>query len=663
MRWSILDAKRHCIFATRRHVLLIEKRPVVDPHHMPTLILCLLRQACHFVIALTHMRLHNDLRLAASCGDVIDLFLGGHDHFYHCEQIKPHDRWLVKSGCDFRDFTSIRVEPPQASSPPLPLSDPLSGITNNVSFQQPTVAVQPTQGLRPVVVAVDRHSVRKDDPELESGADSNMAALVEQYAASTRAAMKKVIAHTAVPLDARFAAVRSRETNVGNWVADIMRSGCQCDVALDFGGAFRADQVFPKGPLTEGDITKLLPYIDELRVISLSGSRIVQALENGVSQYPALDGRFPQVSGLSFAFDPRLPAHSRVIKDSVRVGDEPLEMDDEYSVVVREYIARGKDGYTMLRNAETLWSNEVCPNVPTLVRNTLSQLTTTENLSSAEVERAIDQQRTRLRRGSFDTEIRAATPEDYGSSSPTLSSSSSSSSLVSMAGSPRSPTPMSGSHSNLPRERRPLKIYSPSLVLGFSRARKHQQQTPIRSIRHADSPTSADKRASHEITSVVDGHLGDHPLGRFRGTMGPQRPSLLDFGSLLVDDQSEEESDSDEESDTSSHSSASDACDADVDLSPRQLHLHDKPRRRRRRVLRTHRFVKCNARSIQGLRSPVNRVPESQRPHDLVLRPRIEGRVRNVADEACNLRLVLARCLPGSGLQEARRAVAKLLVG
>ena len=180
MRWSILDAKRHCIFATRRHVLLIEKRPVVDPHHMPTLILCLLRQACHFVIALTHMRLHNDLRLAASCGDVIDLFLGGHDHFYHCEQIKPHDRWLVKSGCDFRDFTSIRVEPPQASSPPLPLSDPLSGITNNVSFQQPTVAVQPTQGLRPVVVAVDRHSVRKDDPELESGADSNMAALVEQ---------------------------------------------------------------------------------------------------------------------------------------------------------------------------------------------------------------------------------------------------------------------------------------------------------------------------------------------------------------------------------------------------------------------------------------------------------------------------------------------------
>ena len=64
----------------------------------------------------------------------------------------------------------------------------------------------------------------------------------------------------------------------------------------------------------------------------------------------------------------------------------------------------------MLRNAETLWSNEVCPNVPTLVRNTLSQLTTTENLSSAEVERAIDQQRTRLRRGSFDTEIRAATP-------------------------------------------------------------------------------------------------------------------------------------------------------------------------------------------------------------------------------------------------------------
>lgn len=57
------------------------------------------------------------------------------------------------------------------------------------------------------------------------------------------------------------------------------------------------------------------------------GEQIYRALENGVSQYPKLEGRFPQVSGISFAFDPKKPPGSRIDPKFIKIGDEYLDMN------------------------------------------------------------------------------------------------------------------------------------------------------------------------------------------------------------------------------------------------------------------------------------------------------------------------------------------------
>ena len=44
-------------------------------------------KGCQFIIALTHMRTPNDLRLAENATD-IDLILGGHDHVYEKKKVK-----------------------------------------------------------------------------------------------------------------------------------------------------------------------------------------------------------------------------------------------------------------------------------------------------------------------------------------------------------------------------------------------------------------------------------------------------------------------------------------------------------------------------------------------------------------------------------------------
>jgi len=81
-------------------------------------------------------------------------------------------------------------------------------------------------------------------------------------------------------------------------------------------------------------------------VIRISGAAILAALENAVSTYPALEGRFPQVSNIKFEFDPSLPPNHRV--KWTKLGGEPLDLERKYVVVTRGYMGRGKDGFDSL---------------------------------------------------------------------------------------------------------------------------------------------------------------------------------------------------------------------------------------------------------------------------------------------------------------------------
>ena len=60
----------------------------------------------------------------------------------------------------------------------------------------------------------------------------------------------QVIGDTAVELDGRFATVRSRESNLGTWVADVWRAGARADIVLLNSGTLRSDRLHPAGQLT-----------------------------------------------------------------------------------------------------------------------------------------------------------------------------------------------------------------------------------------------------------------------------------------------------------------------------------------------------------------------------------------------------------------------------
>jgi len=186
-------------------------------------------------------------------------------------------------------------------------------------------------------------NVTADVPE-----DPDVKAIIEPYAAELSAAMSEVVGYTTVPLEGTRSLIRTRETNLGNLVADMMRwaAGPDVQIALENGGGIRWHRLFPAGPITRGDVYNLLPFLNTLVMMDLTGAQIRQALENGVSKYPTADGRFPQISGLTFTYDPTKPAGSRIV--DVWVGGAPLDETAVYRVATNDFLAAGGDGYAVL---------------------------------------------------------------------------------------------------------------------------------------------------------------------------------------------------------------------------------------------------------------------------------------------------------------------------
>ena len=140
---------------------------------------------------------------------------------------------------------------------------------------------------------------------------------------------------------------------MGNLIADAQRAATGADIALANGGGIRADRTYDAGAtLTRRDILTELPFGNVTVETELPGSQVLAALENGVSQVEKGAGRFPQVSGITFAFDPSAPAGSRV--SEVMVGGAPLDLDKVYTVATNDYMLSGGDGYTALGGGKVL---------------------------------------------------------------------------------------------------------------------------------------------------------------------------------------------------------------------------------------------------------------------------------------------------------------------
>ncbi len=183
--------------------------------------------------------------------------------------------------------------------------------------------------------------------------DPETLAKVEVYQATLSKELDVAIGTTTTELDSKKTSVRTGETAIGNLIADAQRAAVGADIAFANGGGIRGNKIYDAGTtLTRRDILTELPFGNKNILLEVDGKTVLAILENGVSQVENTAGRFPQVSGMSFTYDPSKPAGSRV--SNVMVGGQPLDMAKIYKLATNDYAAGGGDGYKMLRGQKVL---------------------------------------------------------------------------------------------------------------------------------------------------------------------------------------------------------------------------------------------------------------------------------------------------------------------
>ncbi len=199
-----------------------------------------------------------------------------------------------------------------------------------------------------------------------------------------------ILGKSIVYLDGRRASVRAQETNLGNLTADAnLALAKQVDsttaISIKNGGGIRSEigfvafppgstdvddlQFFPTAPnpaagklagdISQFDLETTLRFNNGLTLLTVSAVELQAIVEHAVSatEPGATPGRFPQVSGLRFSFDPALAASQRlrnlavvdangaIIDAVVQKGILQGDASRTFRLVTLNFLADGGDGF------------------------------------------------------------------------------------------------------------------------------------------------------------------------------------------------------------------------------------------------------------------------------------------------------------------------------
>lgn len=177
------------------------------------------------------------------------------------------------------------------------------------------------------------------DPEIES--------LLQPFLKELNVRLSEPIGATTVDLDGMREDVRAKETNLGDFIADVWRLTQGTDIGLQNGGGIRNS--IPAGPISFGDVLAVQPFGNTVVKFTITGQQLLEAMENGVSMVKEGAGRFPQISGMTLSWDGSKDPGSRVVE--ITVGGKPLDLNKTYSVATNSFVGAGGDGYTVFKSA------------------------------------------------------------------------------------------------------------------------------------------------------------------------------------------------------------------------------------------------------------------------------------------------------------------------
>ena len=300
-------------------------------------------QGVNKIIALNHVGLKKDMAIAEAV-DGIDLVVGGHSH-------------TLLSNTD------------EGAAGPYPTMVGETPVVQAYAYSKYLGVLNLTFDDDGNLTAVSGEPLLLDASVVP---DEAIAARVAEMGAPIEEMKQRIVAEAGEEIIGSRDECRARECPMGSLIADAMLERVKdqgIQIAIQNGGGIRAS--IDSGEVSMGEVLTVLPFQNTLSTFEVTGDAIMAALENGVSKIDEGAGRFPQVAGMSFAFDPSAEPGSRI--SDVMVAGDPIDLAKTYGVVSNNYVRNGGDGYKMFLNATNVY--DYGPDLADVLAEHLADLT------------------------------------------------------------------------------------------------------------------------------------------------------------------------------------------------------------------------------------------------------------------------------------------------
>lgn len=170
--------------------------------------------------------------------------------------------------------------------------------------------------------------------------------VVKAWEEKTDLAGKERISSTRVAMVRNY----NGESDLGNLITDAMlwKSGTQ--IAFENAGGIRAD--LKAGEVTRYDLISVLPFINTLTTIKLTGKQVKEILEQSLT----LKVGMMQVGGISVTYDMSRPEYKRLVE--AKLNNKLLRDEDTYLVATNSFVSGGGDHYSTFLDGKDLKDTE-----------------------------------------------------------------------------------------------------------------------------------------------------------------------------------------------------------------------------------------------------------------------------------------------------------------
>lgn len=242
-------------------------------------------------VLLSHCGIDDDITIADSIPD-IDIIIGGHSHT-RLKTPKKQNKTIICQAGEKGKYLGL-----------LDLKVDIEG-DSIVSYKGELI---------PTVNA-------KVEPNKE------VSAKVEEIESRSLAGLGEVIG----TLKSDWVRTYNEESNIGNWMADVIKDFSKADIAFQNSGGIRKN--LSAGNITIRDVWEIAPFDNTIVYFSLRGDSILMLFEHQVNGY----AEKLQVSGVEYKYDENKPIGKRIV--SIKIDGKKVNQKKYYRIGTNNYVA------------------------------------------------------------------------------------------------------------------------------------------------------------------------------------------------------------------------------------------------------------------------------------------------------------------------------------